>query len=68
MHKFRPDEVEKLPPDLRPKAWQLWIAQQLGASRGREVQFDEIIHKSIGRANELVLKDAQRATASGDDA
>jgi hypothetical protein len=68
MHKFRPDEVEKLPPDLRPKAWQLWIAQQLGASRGRAVQFDEIIHKSIERANELVLKDAQRATASGEDA
>jgi hypothetical protein len=68
MHKFRPEEVEKLPPDLRPKAWQLWIAQQLGKSRGREVEFDDVMHKSMEWANELVIRDAQQAAASGDDA
>jgi hypothetical protein len=67
MHKFRPEQVEKLPPDLRPKAWQLWIARQLGGCRGRATEFDEIMRKSMERVNELVLKDPQQVAASGDD-
>jgi hypothetical protein len=51
----------------RSRAWQFWIVQQFSGARGRAIEFDGLIHKSIGWANKLVLKDAQQAVPSGDD-
>jgi hypothetical protein len=64
LHKFSPDETERLSARAQVKVWQMWVALQLGSLEWRTRDFDGTHARSMLAANARAAR-AEAARADG---